>query len=181
MAVILTGCDRTESKETYELANAGNGLFYRINKRSGEVSLIRGAQINVLEEWRAGKKGELQKSYMINWPERTISHLGDLKLQLRTTWAEGKMLYIVRASPYAGRIEKERSKTTPYARFDLLFYDSNGFEILTLPIKVSEMREIVDEKGKGASLVINANTMLTVEAYESLKELSVGWAGFEEP
>ena len=91
IVAILTGCDRAERTETHELVNAGNGLVYRINKTSGEVSLIAGAQITKLDEWRAGKKDEPKKSYMIDWPERTLSHLGDIKLELKTTWREGKM------------------------------------------------------------------------------------------
>jgi hypothetical protein len=179
IVAILTGCDRAERTETHELVNAGNGLVYRINKTSGEVSLIAGAQITKLDEWRAGKKDEPKKSYMIDWPERTLSHLGDIKLELKTTWREGKMFYIFRVSPYAGRVETERDKATSYARFNVNFYDSDGFEILTLPIKLSEMTRKVDDKGKPASLSMNANTTLTVETYEAIKAWAVGWAGFE--
>lgn len=179
VATVLTGCDRTEKKDTHELVTAGNGLVYRINKTSGEVSLIAGAQITKLDEWRAGKKDEPKKSYMIDWPEHKLSHLGDIKLELKTTWREGKMYYVFRVSPYAGRVETERGKTTSYARFNANFYDSDGFEILTIPIKLSEMTQTVDDKGKPVSLNMNANTTLTLETYEALKIWAVGWNGFE--
>ncbi len=179
MIAFLTGCDRAERKETHELVNAGNGLFYRINKTSGEISLISGGQITKLDEWQPGKKGELKESYMIDWPEKTLSQVGDLKLELKTTWREGKMFYNFRVSPYAGRIETERDKTTSFARFNVNFYDSDGFEILTLPIKLSEMIRRVDDKGKATSMIIQANTTLTVKTYEAISTWSVGWAGFE--
>jgi hypothetical protein len=41
------------------------------------------------------------------------------------------------------------------------------------------MTRTVDDKGKPASLSMNANTTLTVETYEAIKVWAVGWAGFE--
>ena len=179
MVAILTGCDRAERKETHELVNAGNGLFYRINKTSGEISLISGGQVTKLDEWQPGKKGKLKESYMIDWPEKTLSQLDDLKLELKTTWREGKMLYNFRISPCTDRIKTEREKTASYARFNVNFMDSDGFEVLTLPIKLSEMIQRVDDKGKAMSMTMQANTTLTVETYEAISTWSVGWAGFE--
>ncbi len=90
------------------------------------------------------------------------------------------MFYILEASPYAGRIETERDKSTSNARLNLKFYDSGGFEVLTLPVKVSEMTKIVDEKGKSSSLSLNASTSCSLDTYEAIKVWSVGWAGFAD-
>src|SRR5258708_1689106 len=96
LLALLAGC---EKRETYELLIAGNGLVYRLNKTSGEISLIVGSQVTKMEEWRGSKKDEPRKNYLINWPEETLSQVGDIQLKLKTTWREGKMFYILEASP----------------------------------------------------------------------------------
>src|SRR5258705_460389 len=118
LALLLTlmGCEKKDPPP-YELADAGNGLFYRINKASGEVSLVAGSSVTKLEEWAGPKTGAAQTNYVKTWPTETNSTLGNLVLQLKTNWREGKMYYIFTVSPYTGTIETERRKSQPTARF----------------------------------------------------------------
>jgi hypothetical protein len=174
---LLAGC---EKKEQYDLVNAGNGLVYRINKSSGEVTLIVGSQLTKLDESRGSTKEEPKKSYLANWAAQTLSHLGDITVKVKTTWREGKLLYILEASPYAGRLATARENRTSNARFNLNFCDADGFVVLTIPAILSEMTRTVDENGKPSGLRMNSSIPCSVEACEAMKVLSVGWADFSE-
>jgi hypothetical protein len=179
LLLTLMGCERKDP-QPYELVNAGNGLLYRVNKSSGEVSVIAGSQLTKLEEWTGPKKEEPKKSYVANWLAQTNSALGNLVLELKTNWREGKMYYILRLSPYAGRIEAELKKSPMTARFDLNFYDSEGFQVLTIPVQLAETSRTVDSDGKFSSVRVNSTVQCSAEMYESIKGWLASWVGFSD-
>jgi hypothetical protein len=180
LVILHTGCDGGDKSGPYELLKADNGLVYRINKASGQVSLIAGTQVTTLDEWGGTKNGEPKRSYLRNWPETTMNQLGDLSLVLKTTWRDGTLLYVLRACPYAGRLEAERNSKTSAARFNLNFNDADGFQVLSIPVEVAEMTRELDEKGVPSALSVNSSTSCTVGTYESIKGWSAGWAGFSQ-
>ena len=175
VSLLLVGCD---SKESWDLVTASNGLVYRINKKTGEVSLVAGAQITKLDEFRGPKTDPAKKSYVRDWPVQTVKSLGDISLRLKTTWRDGKLHYILSVSPISSSLQKARE--TPYseARFNMAFYDADGFELFTLPVKISEMSEVVDDAGKAQSMRATGSTACSVETYEALAVSGIGWAGF---
>jgi hypothetical protein len=99
---------------------------------------------------------------------------------MKTNWRDGKLYYIFQVSPYAGRVAKERQKDLSYSQFIVRFYDGDGFEVVTIPLKLSEMVHGVDETGMIGSVTVNANTACSLETYESMKVWSIGWLGFDE-
>lgn len=48
LSIVLTGCDSRQSAESWDLVATSNGLVYRINKKTGDVYLIDGAEITKL-------------------------------------------------------------------------------------------------------------------------------------
>jgi len=177
----LAGCgnDQKEVKNTYELLNAGGGLVYRMNKGSGEVTLIVGPEIRKLEEGTGTKPGQPKANYLTEWPAATNSQLGGITLKLRTNWREGNMFYIFEVSPYLGRVQTEHDKgATTEARFILNFYDSDGFQLLRIPVQLSQMEKTVDADGKPTSVSVNTTIACSAATYEAIKIWSAGWAGF---
>ena len=178
LSMLLAGCDSKQSAESWDLVTASNGLVYRINKKTGEVSLVAGAQVTRLDELREQKKEGAKKSFLKEWPVQSVKHLGDLSLRLKTTWRDGKLHYILTVSPYSSQIQKQRDASFSEARFIINFYDTDGFELFDLPVKISEMTEVVDDTGKTGSMQANGSAICSVDTYEALGASGIGWGGF---
>jgi len=178
LSILLIGCGSKQSVETWDLVTTSNGLVYRINKKTGEVSLVAGAQVTKLDELSEQKKEGAKKSYLRNWPAQSVKHLGDLSLRLKTTWRDGKLHYILTVSPYSSQIQKQRETSFSEARFIINFYDSDGFELFSLPVKLSEMTGVVDDTGKIGSMQANGSVVCSVDTYEALGDSGIGWGGF---
>jgi hypothetical protein len=182
LSVLLVCCDSKVSTETWDLVTSSNGLVYRINKMTGEVSLVAGAQVTRLDELRDQKSGTGKKFYTRDWPAQTLKSLGDISLRLKTTWRDGKLHYILSVSPYSSQLQKARETAFSGARFHLDFHDEHGFEWFALPIKISEMSEEIDDAGKAQSMRATGSTACSVETYEALAVSKIGWEGFpKEP
>lgn len=177
VSFLLMGCD---SKETWDLVTTSNGLVYRINKNTGEVSIVAGAQIARLDEFRGPKIELAKKSYVRDWPVQTVKSLGDISLRLKTTWRDGKLHYSLFVSPISSSLQKARE--TPYAdaRFNMTFYDVDGFELFTFPVKIAELTQVVDDDGKPQSFSATGATSCSVETYDALSVSRIGWAGFKK-
>lgn len=171
VSVLLVGCD---SKQEWNLVPASNGLLYRINKKTGDVFLIVSNQMTKLDE---PKVGDEKKSFAKNWPEMKINDLGNISLNLKTTWREGKMYYTLSISPLNDRIQKARV-SAPTATINLEFYDANSFEILALPVLIMETVKRTDEDGKFGSYTGQGAIPLSVETYEAIAITGVNWANF---
>lgn len=177
LSILLLGCD---SKPDWDLVTASNGLVYRINKKTGEVSLVVGAQISKLDEFRGPKPEPGKKTYVRDWPVQSVKSLGDISLRLKTTWRDGKLHYILAVSPYSAQIQKERERQLSGAQFIINFFDTDGFELVSLPVKISEMTGVVDDAGKTDSMRATGSSACSVETYEALGVCSIGWGGFQK-
>jgi len=167
----LTGCDQ---KENWELV-VSNGIVYRINKQSGEVSGIVGMELIKIGDAKASKPEQPTRNRTITWPDREIAQLGNLKVKLKTTWRAGKLHYLCEVSPYAGHVEQSRNNGHLIARF----YDLDGFELFTLNLPVSEMVRTITDSGETVSATVNSSTLCSQEIYDDLIRCSFGWGGFE--
>ena len=180
LSILLAGCDSKQSAESWDLVTASNGLVYRINKKTGDVSLVVGAQITKLDEFKGQKTDGGKKSYVRDWPVQSVKSLGEISLRLKTTWRDGKLHYILSVSPYSSQIQKERERSFSGAQFIINFYDTDGFELFSLPVKISEMTGVVDDAGKTDSMRATSSAACSVETYESLGICSIGWGGFQK-
>ena len=175
VAALLVGCD---AKPHWELVTTKDGLVYRINKDTGEVSLVALAQITKLDEFRGPKTDPTKKSYLRDWPAQSVKSLGDISLRLKTTWRDGRLHYILTVSPISSQLQKARATSYSDAVFNLGFYDADGFQLFTLPVKVSEMIQVVDDAGKPQSFRATGEMQCSADDYEVIAAPSVGWAGF---
>jgi len=180
LSILLAGCDSKQSAESWDLVTASNGLVYRINKKTGDVSLVVGAQITKLDEFKGQKTDGGKKSYVRDWPVQSVKSLGEISLRLKTTWRDGKLHYILSVSPYSSQIQKERERSFSGAQFIINFFDTDGFELFSLPVKISEMTAVVDDAGKTDSMRATSSAACSVETYESLGVCSIGWGGFQK-
>ena len=177
LAVLAVGCDQ---KKGWDLVTTKDGFVYRINKQTGEVSLIAGTQAAKVEETTSSKSDSTETNHVVTWRAQQNKQLGDLKIEMKTNWRDGKLYYIFQVSPFAGRIDSELQKSPSYARFIVRLYDRDGFELLTIPINLSDMVKKVDDTGKAASLDVNTTTTCSLETYSALSSWTVGWAGFQD-
>jgi hypothetical protein len=166
--------------EVYELTTVPSGLVYRINKNTGDVSLIAGAQITRLHELSAAKTDVAKKSYVRDWPVYTVKSIGDVSLRLKTTWRDGKLHYILHASPISSQVQIARDTAYSEARFNINFYDADGFELLTVPVKIKEMPQVIDDDGRPQSLSATGLMQCSVETYEAIAASGIGWSGFQK-
>jgi hypothetical protein len=180
LSILLVGCDSKEKMESWNLVTASNGLVYRINKQTGEVSVVAGTQMTKLDDLREQKKDTPKKTYFREWPVQKIKSLGDISLSFKTTWRDGKLHYILEVSPYSSQIQKEAEGSFSEARFNLKLYDTDGFELFSLPVKISEMTGVVDDAGKRNSMRANGSIVCSVDTYEALSGAGAGWAGFSK-
>ncbi len=174
VAVLLVGCD---SKQHWELVTTKDGLVYRINKETGEVSFVMGTQITKLDEFRGPKTDPTKESYLRDWPVQTVKSLGDISLNLKTTWRDGKLHYILTVSPISS-LQKVRDTLYSDAVFNLGFYDADNFQLFTLPVKLREMIRVLDDAGKPQSFQATGAMQCSVEDYRMIAAPSIGWAGF---
>jgi hypothetical protein len=177
LSLLLVGCDQ---KPKWSLVTTKDGLVYRINNETGDVSLVAGAQITRLDEFRGSKTDAAKKSYVKEWPAQTIKSLGGISLRLKTTWRDGKLQYILSALPISPQLQSARETSYSKARFDVQFYDADGFQLLSVPVDLLEMRRIVDAEGKPESLSDRGSTPCSAETYDVLANSTIGWAGFSE-
>ncbi|MDD8018870.1 MAG: hypothetical protein PHP42_10895 [Bacteroidota bacterium] len=162
----FVGCDRFSE---YEISKSDGGRIYRLNKHNGEVSLIDGFNIIVLREPTE------QALKIKSWPTITLPSVDSVKLNLKTCWREGKMYYILNVAPYTYRLKTAKESYLSSSKFTLEMTDANGFSLLQVPILLSSMTRIVDEKGEPMYITANDNTLCTSETYLTLANWSCIW------
>lgn len=175
LSLLLVGC---ESKPKWELVTTKDRLVYRINKQTGDVSLVAGAQITKLEEFTNPKLDATKKSCVRDWPVQTVKSIGDVSSRLKTTWRDGSMHYILNVSPISPQVQKAKETAHSEARFNMNLYDSDGFELLVVPVKIQAMSQLVDDAGKPESLSATGSLPCSVETYGAFSVSGIGWAGF---
>lgn len=179
--------------EVAALVTSSNGLIYRINKQSGEVCLITGVKITKLDEPGTPKTDDGKKSYVKRWPSESMKQFADAQpgpllalvatndvpeLRMKTTWRDGQLFYSAAVSMYPAKLKKERENSLSQAQFNVHFMDENGFNLFELPLKISQLTGVVDENGKISSLRASGSVVCSLEIYEGLQVMTVGWAGF---
>ena len=152
LSILLAGCDSEQSAENWDLATAPNGVVYRINKKTGDVSLIDGTQITKLGVLKDQKTDEEKKSHLIEYPPYPVDSLGGITFKLKTKWRDGKIHYILSVTPYTPQIQRERENPLSSSQFHINFYDTDGFKLLSLPVKIFDMTQAVDQAGQTHSM-----------------------------
>jgi hypothetical protein len=169
--LFMVGC-RRESE--YELSTHG-GTLYRLDKRSGQISVVEGSKIITLEEPTTDivKENINVLSKTKTWRNINLPQLDTLEVGLRTRWRDGNLYFIFKAKMLGPPGLYPRLR-----RFLLKLYDSDGFVIIEKRIDINDMGIIVDERGKHIGMEINSSIPCTAEAYLSIENWSCGWQEF---
>ena len=182
LAILLVACDSKESTENWGLVASSNGLVYRINKTTGGVSLIAGEQGTELVELNERNRDDAKKNYLKDWPVQIIEPLGDITVSLKTTWRDGKLHYQLSAYPYRSALKKAREEKSILAdaAFVIVLFDRDGFELESIPVRISAMSGIVDDSGKISAMRATGSRVCSVDTYDALGSAAVQWAGFPD-
>jgi hypothetical protein len=178
----LSSCEQNP----YQLVKGENGTVYRLNKKTGQISIIKDDKVIDLEtpEAIAVKKiREKTLEELKEWGERQIPGK-KLYVKLETSWRENKLLYKFTAYPYESLKAILSSKNLDYytalqrsqQKFIIELLDKNGFVIKEIDIKLWEMTRIVDEEGNPIEMVMNSQIDCSKEIYESINDYSIKWS-----
>lgn len=194
--LMLTGCDQNR----YELGKDASGNTIRLDRRSGEVAIIKGDQIRTLKDAaqadaeRKARLAELEK--FKSWKDLDTTNLG-ARFTLSTSWRSGKMYY--KFDVYSLRIAKEfqkwidasQEKNLPLPKIDakqrssellkvmshrpftVELNDGNGFRLAAIEI-LNPIR-IVDDDGLAISFEDKGNIALSEDEYQRIAGWELRW------
>lgn len=148
--------------------------------RPGAVYLIVGTQATKVEETGDQKNSATTTNHVNFWPAETNKAFGDLVFTMKTNWRDGKLYFVFQVAPYSDRLDSAYGNAASSAQFFIRLYDKDGFEMITVPVLLSEMVQIHGDEGKGkiSNLIVNTTTACSLEMYEALDSWAVGWRGF---
>ncbi len=175
LAALFGGCLRNEQ---YDLITSQSGRIYRLNKNSGEVSLVEGTKITkLLEPIESELTKEAAKllTEAKTWPMKSLPQLDTLEVSLTTRWREGNMYYIFYVSPYNKRLSDAHDSYLSSKNFTIKLMDADGFVLIDVPITLSSMTRVVDETGKPKGLQMNDHVSCSSEMYLALDHWSSSW------
>lgn len=166
--LVLAGC--------YEMKQDDKGRTVKVNKITGELSVIDGDKIIKLknekevkaEQEEAKKLGDAKR-----WPEVSLAIANGTNARLVTKWNDGIMYYQF-------FIDKNlRDKGNYLARLSIQLHDNAQFLIEEIPVSVSSMTGSLGLDGKTVeSMEYKGQKPMTEEVYKKISEWNVTWAGF---
>jgi hypothetical protein len=174
----IVGCKR---ELEYEFLTHGDTL-YRLEKRSGKISVVENSKIITLEESTTDIVKEnitvlntTKTWHKINLKQYNIilSRTDTIEVSLRTRWRDGNLYFIFTM--------KRLGMPGAYSgiRYFLLrLLDSDGFIIIEKRIDIDDMNILVDEQGKHIGMGTNSRIPCTAETYLSIEDWSCGWKLF---
>lgn len=118
LIVALAGCDIGR----WELKEDKQGRLFRLDKWFGGVLVIEGDKFVKVKSPDSIAAAAEPK----NWPEITLTGLGQAKASLRTSWRNGLLHYRFEAAP--------APETKTPTRLSIKLYDKGGFALLEIPI-----------------------------------------------
>jgi hypothetical protein len=176
--LFLLGCEKRN--DDWQLSSA-NGVTYRLNKRTGETFVLLQTQfVRCQDSDSIPNNNPKPERLVINWGSVTNDYLAGLTQRLKTTWRDGKVFYIFVASPYNEKLRSAKESLLTPSQFNIRLLDDDGFEIVEIPVKVSEMVQTIGEDGSPSSLSVNSSLPCPLETYKAARAWVVGWSGFTE-
>ncbi len=176
----ISGCDQLTAK--HEIVRAGDQTLL-VETRSGNVKIIKDSQMMLVKEMVEAPGDDPAKQAKV-WPDEKIPQLGEVTLSIRTKYRDGKMLYMVQATPFVGKLGEAYASTTKgfvaQPMFYLDFFDADGFpsgESIDLDIRGST--RIVNAKGEPQGFSWTGSAAMSLEAYRDAAMTSVRWGGFD--
>ena len=169
-SLIFPGC--------YEAKQDDKGRTVKINKLTGEVSVIDGDKIIKLKDdkdLRAEQEASRKLGEPKIWPKISLSILGGINARLITKWSDGNVYYQF-------FIDKNlHGKVKSFSRFNVQFDDRANFLVDEIPITVSSMTGLLGENEKAIrSMEYKGHKPMNEEKYKIIEMWNVTWSGFDK-
>jgi hypothetical protein len=159
----------------YELRQDTDGSMVRMNRFTGEVAKLVGAQLVIAQPPRQANHAP---TGLHRWDAIHIPSLGDLQIQTSTAWRDGAMLHIQQVTPYGDLVEKAIQDLSSAATLTVMFEDEHGFELASIDFPVRGATRLVDPKTGYSGLERKGSVNMTYETYSTIRSVNVRWSGF---
>lgn len=162
----------------YEVKQDDKGRTVKVNKLTGELSVIEGDKILKLKgekEVKAEQEAANKLSYPRTWPDITLS-IGDVTIaKLITKWSEGIMYYQFFTD------KNLRGKGYYFANLSIQLNDNASFLIEEIQIPLSSMTGQLGLDGKTIeSMEHKGQKPMSEETYKKITGWNVTWSGFNK-
>jgi len=194
----LSACEQNQ----YELGKDASGNTIRLDRRTGEMAVIKGDQIRTLKDAAqadAERKVVLTKLEEFKaWKKVDVSNVG-ARFHLSTSWRNGKLYYTFKALSLRDEKAadewlsslKDKDKNSAIPKFDpkqsdaaltkamthrpftVELNDGNGFRLATIDI-TSPVR-LVDDKGLATSYEEKGTITMSEDDYQRLTMWELKW------
>lgn len=161
----------------YDMKQDDKGRTIKVNRITGEVSVIEGDKIvklknekELLVEQEASKKLAEAKI----WPNITLPVVGGANAHLVTKWSNGNFYFQF-------FVDKNlRGKGSYFARLNIQLYDEASFLLKNIPIQVSTMTGVLGLDTKTiVSMEYSGQEPMSEGTYKEISTWNVSWAGIE--
>ena len=172
LSFLLTGCNQ------YEVSKDSQGRTIRLNKSTGEVTVIEGGKLIVPkteEQVKAEAEAENAKEASETEKLTNRKHWNDLngikgtKAQLDTIYMNGALRY----KAVFGKAPK--GFTQQYGQSFTIEFMKNGIKVFE---DVGSVTGIVDNEGNRYTYQLTGEISMSAEDYKSLDDYTIGWRGF---
>jgi hypothetical protein len=162
----------------YEMKQDDKGRTVKINKITGEVSVIEGNRIVKLKDENAIKaehKAAQKLGETKVWSGVTLPIAGGVNATLMTKWSDGNMYYQF-------FVDKNlRGKGSYYANLTVLLHDESAFMVEKISVPISSMTGVVGGDGETIkSMQYKGQEPMSEDKYRKIREWTVRWAGFDK-
>jgi hypothetical protein len=155
------------------------GGFYRVDKWTGETTLVVGGEANKVIMPREKEELEERLSSIREFKEATIpiDSNNNLTVSLKTIWRNGKLFYNIKCKPYNDKIIAMMNKYSPHITF--LLVDKYNFSVFHHSVNLADMRRFLDNNGV-EYLETSGNIIMDRTTYSLVHDVRYGRGGFTE-
>lgn len=159
----------------YEMKQDEKGRTIKINKITGEVSVIEGDRILELKDENEIKAASKRLGEAKTWPDVPLPIADGAKASLITKWNDGNLYYQFFVN------KNLRGKGNYLANLTIQLHDDASFLIKDIPIPVSSMTGELGLDGKSIkSMEAKGQVPMGEETYKKIMSWNVIWSGFDK-
>jgi hypothetical protein len=108
-----------------------------------------------------------------DYPPQEFAHLGVKAATVYTMWRDSKLYFQLHMDPAPPKLIPVWG--LGLSRFRIIFFDANGFALISEPIPATYLTNIYTNDGKSAGMTANWSIPLSREAYESITAWAITW------
>lgn len=169
LLVFVAGCSLYDTKEDKQ------GRTIRVNKVTGEVSIIDGdklVKVKSEKEVIQEKSKDDALSTTVKWDDSTF--LNNIPVSFMSKWADSMMSYKLIIK------NNIRPKSNYYSRINIELKDKEGFKILDIPIPVNTLTGNLGEDNKTiVQMELSDRVSLSKDDYKRIGSWGLTWSGFK--